>query len=179
MAYVPPGMSRRNTRPLDVPALNALALSYLGRYATTRRRLFDYLARKVRERGWAGEGAPPLDAVVARCAELGYVDDAGFAASRGAALARRGLGEARIAAALHASGIDAETAAPVRAAAREEGLAAALAFARRKRIGPFADTAPDRDRRQRQLAALLRAGHPPDIARRVVDAAPGEILDDE
>jgi regulatory protein len=168
--------SDRAPRPLDLSALNALAIAYLGRYATTRSRLRAYLARKVAMRGWEGDGQPPLDAVVERCAELGYVDDAGFAAARGAALMRRGYGEQRVAAALRAAGIDAETAAPVREAARDEALAAALAFARRRRIGPFGSESIGPDERRRGLAALLRAGHAPDIARRVAFAEPGTSL---
>ena len=177
-------MSRRNfPRPgrvpkaLDLQALNALALAYLGKYATTRHKLRTYLARKVMERGWEGEEAAPLDAIVERCAELGYVDDAGFAEARGAALTRRGYGEQRVAAALRGAGIDSETAAPVRGKAQENALDAALAFARRKRIGPFGSESIDLDQRRRHLGQMLRAGHPPDIARRVAFAEPGAILD--
>jgi regulatory protein len=169
--------SGRAHPPLDLSALNALAIAYLGKYATTQARLRSYLARKVSERGGEGEDQPPLDAIVARCAELGYVDDAGFAAARGAALLRRGFGERRIALALRAVGIDAETAAPAREAARENALDAALAFARRKRIGPFATDPAAPDKRRRNLAALLRAGHAPDIARRIAYAEPGASLD--
>jgi regulatory protein len=173
-------MSRRNSapsaraRPIDRAGLEALALSYLGRYATTRARLHAYLARKVSERDWAGEDEPPLNDIVARCAELGYVDDAGFAAARGAALVRRGFGERRVAAALRAVGIDSETAAPVRESVRENAEEAALAFARRKRIGPFARGLPGPDQQRKNFAALLRAGHAPDISRRIAFAEPGD-----
>jgi len=173
-------MSRRNSappsrsRPIDRAALETLALSYVGRYATTRARLRAYLARKVAERDWAGDDEPPLNDIVARCAELGYVDDAGFAAARGAALTRRGYGEQRVAAALRAVGIDAETAAPVRQVARESAEEAALAFARRKRIGPFAREQAGGDQQRKNFAALLRAGHAPDISYRIAFAEPGD-----
>jgi regulatory protein len=172
--FEPPG---RAPKPLDVSALNALALAYLGKYATTRHKLRTYLARKVMERGWEGEDQAPLDAIVARCAELGYVDDGVFAEARGAALMRRGYGAQRVAAALRGAGIDSETAARAREAARESALDIALAFARRKRIGPFATEPTDPDQRRRHLAAMLRAGHPFEIARRVAFAEPGAILD--
>ena len=171
--------SRPSPRPLDLPGLNALAIAYLGRYATSRAKLRDYLMRKVAARGWENEEEPPFDAIVERCAELGYVDDASFAAARGAALSRRGFGEQRVAAALRAVGIDAETAAPVREAARESGLEAALAFARRKRIGPFGGESISPDQRRRNLAALLRAGHGYDVARLVAYAEPGTLIADE
>lgn len=178
-------MSRRNfataarvARPLDAQALNALALSYLARYATTRAKLRTYLRRKVTERGWEGEDMAPIDGIVERCAELGYVDDAGFAAARGAALTRRGFGEQRVAAALRAVGIDDDTAAPVREAIREDPMVSALAFARRKRIGPYAEGEVDPIKRRRNLAALLRAGHSMDVARRIAFAEAGAVLDD-
>ncbi|HYZ48955.1 MAG TPA: RecX family transcriptional regulator, partial [Sphingomonas sp.] len=51
-----PGAGRaRGAAPLDAPALERFALRYVERYATTRARLADYLSRKLRERGWAGE----------------------------------------------------------------------------------------------------------------------------
>jgi len=169
--------SRRARPPLDGPGLKQAALSYSARYATTRARLRDYLARKLRERGWKGSGAPPVEALVARMAALGYVDDRAFAAARAAALGRRGYGARRIEGALRAAGIDEADAADAREAAREGAWQAALRFAERKRIGPFAVAEADRPTRDKALAAMLRAGHPADLARRVIAARPGEIPD--
>ena len=52
---------------------------------------------------------------------------------------------------------------------------AALHFARRRRIGPFAAAEVDRPAREKALAAMLRAGHPLQIARALVAARPGEV----
>jgi regulatory protein len=161
--------------PLDAAALDALALRYVGRYATTRAKLRTYLQRKLTERGWGEDAPSPVEAIVERCARLGYVDDAGFAAMRGAALGRRGYGASRVAAALRAAGVEAGDAAPVRAAAQEGAWGAALRFARRKRIGPFAESPADPVQRRRQFAALLRAGHDFETARKIIDAEPGGI----
>ena len=161
--------------PLDEAGLEQAALSYAGRYATSRAKLRAYLARKLRERGWAREAPPPLDALVERLAGLGYVDDRAFATARGAALARRGYGARRLDAALHAAGIDAEDAAEAREAAAAGAWQAALRFAERRAIGPFAAAQADRPAREKALAAMLRAGHPARLARRIVAARPGEI----
>jgi regulatory protein len=161
--------------PLDRGGLERLALHYAGRYATTRAKLGAYLFRKVRERGWSGDEPPPIDALVERFAALGYVDDEAFATARAAALGRRGYGVRRIDQALKVAGIEEEDGAPARAAAVEGAWDAALRFAERKRIGPFAAEAPDRPARQRAFAAMMRAGHPTDLARRILDARPGEI----
>lgn len=164
--------------PLDGETLERLALHYVGRYATTRAKLATYLRRKLVERGWADEGAPPVESLVRRMAEANYVDDRSFAESRGSALARRGYGPRRIAMALTVAGISREDGAVALETAREDGWAAALAFARRRRLGPFAAERLDRDAAQRAMGALLRAGHSPDHARAIVRADPGEMPED-
>lgn len=169
--------SRRAAVPIDEERLRALALAYVGRYATSRSRLAAYLRRKLDAAGWAGEGNPPVESIVARFAELGYVDDAAFAAAKGAALARRGFGERRVGEALRAAGIEGEDAFAARETAREEALESAMVFARRRKIGPFAKEPADPALRRRNLAAMLRAGHPPDIAQKVISTSPGEEVD--
>jgi Fe2+ transport system protein FeoA len=106
------GASDRNRPPLDAAALDRLAIDYVARYATTRAKVRTYLQRKITERGWSGEGAPPLEAIVARLAELGFVDDKAFAVARSASLGRRGYGAHRVGVALRAAGIAADDAAP-------------------------------------------------------------------
>jgi regulatory protein len=154
---------RRAARPLDQEALQRLAIHYVGRYATTCGKLTSYLRRKIGERGWAGDGDPDVAAVVARCAEAGYVDDAGFAASRSAALTRRGYGSRRIGQALAGAGIARDLAASF-THDDETAFAAAEAFARRKHIGPFATAPHDDVTRRRAFAAMVRAGHSPKLA---------------
>ncbi|MBB5685614.1 regulatory protein RecX [Sphingobium boeckii] len=168
----------RQPKPLDAEALNRLALHYVGKYATTRGKLSDYLRRKLRERGWAGDGAgPDIIALAERFSALGYIDDRAFAEMRAESLGRRGYGVRRVSQALTVAGITEEDAAPVRAAAQERGWESALAYARRKRIGPWGEIAIDPARREKQLAAMIRAGHPFDHARRIISALPGETLD--
>jgi regulatory protein len=170
--------SERDPRPpLDAAGLEQAALSYAGRFATTRAKLRLYLLRKLRERGWEGERAPDPDGLVEKLASLGYVDDRAFASARGASLARRGYGERRVGAALRAAGIDEEDGAEAREAARDGAWEAALRFAQRRRIGPFSAVETDRPAREKALAAMLRAGHPLGLARRLVEARPGEIPD--
>lgn len=168
------GSTPSKARPaLDSDALQRLALAYVGRYATTQARLRAYLERKLGERGWAGEDAPDLASLVAHFAERGYVDDRGFALARASALQRRGYGDRRIAPSLRAAGIGEEDVRTAREATANGGWQAALDFARRRRIGPYASECPDRAGRERALAALVRAGHGFDVARQIIDSAPG------
>jgi regulatory protein len=173
-----PKRTTRERPPLDEEGLERLGLFYAGRYATTRAKLADYLRRKLRERGWGGAGTPPVEALVARFAGLGYVDDAAFARAKTGSLLRRGYGERRVAQALKAAGIGDEDAAPAREEAENDAEAAALRFARRRRIGPFAEPGPsDWEARRKAAAAMLRAGHRIDLVRRILDASPGEVPD--
>ncbi len=59
--------------------------------------------------------------------------------------------------------------ADARELAEAEAIAAALRFAQRRAIGPFAADPPDQARRERALAAMIRAGHRFPIARAIVD----------
>ncbi len=165
----------RNRPPLDLAAVERLALAYVGRYATTRAKLHAYLERKVRARGWAGEGPPPFAAIVARIAASGFVDDRAFAAARGAGLSRRGYGARRVGDALRAAGIDPDDAAPALEEAGEAAWASAEAYAKRRRIGPFSSEPGDPDKRRKAFAAMLRAGHSPRIAHAFAHALPGAV----
>jgi regulatory protein len=165
--------SRRPIPPLDTASLERLALRYVERFATTRGKLTAYLSRKIRERGWEGEAADPA-ALAERFAQLGYVNDRLFAEAKASSMARRGLGERRVGEALRHAGIvgeDAEAIAPQVAARRGE---TAVAFARKRRIGPFAATMADRAQQAKQVAAMVRAGHSPDLAWRIVRMPPGD-----
>ena len=170
--------SRPDSRPrppLDAEGLERLGLFYAGRYATTRARLADYLRRKLRERGWSGSGEAPVEPLVERFAQLGYVDDRAFAASRAAALLRRGYGERRVSDALKVAGIAEEDSAEARDRAAEDALAAAHRFARRRRLGPYADTVPDREARRKAAAAMVRAGHRMETVWKVLGTSPAEL----
>lgn len=168
-------MQRRSrpVPPLDPAALERLALRYVERFATTRGKLANYLRRKIRERGWEGEPADP-GALAERMAALGYIDDRAWAAARAASLGRRGLGERRVTQALRAGRVGEEDAASVTPAVQRDAIDSALRFARRKRIGPFASAEADRPLRDKQLAAMVRAGHGFALARSIVQARPGE-----
>jgi regulatory protein len=170
---------RKTPRPLDPSGLEELAVNYVGRFATSRSKLLVYMARKLRERGWAGENEPPLEALADRMVRLGYIDDRAFALSKARSLTGRGYGERRVRQALALAGIDEAESGDARILAETEALNAALRFAERRALGPYAQKAPDRDQRERSLAAMIRAGHRFALARAIIDLKPGEIPDSE
>ncbi|WP_026359435.1 regulatory protein RecX [Sphingomonas sp. PR090111-T3T-6A] len=169
----------RNRPPLDLDGLERLALAYVSRFATSRARLRDYLCRKLDERGWAGgegeNGTEAVTTLVERFARLGYVDDRALAEARARSLARKGYGARRLSGALDALGIAGEDAASARQQAEEGAWEAALRFAERRRIGPFAASVPDEAGRRRAFAAMMRAGHSLDCVKRILESAPGDV----
>ena len=161
-------------KPLDPPRLEELALAYVARFATSAGKLAQYLERKLRERGWEAQGdsgAPPdVASLTERFVDAGYVDDAGFARGRAASLHRRGYGDRRVEQTLRGAGIAEEVRASVQGD-EAESRRAALVLARKRRFGPFGSGPLDPAKRHKQFAAMLRAGHPLDNARVLIDAA--------
>jgi regulatory protein len=159
----------------DEASLHEAALTHLARYGTTRAGLTRVLDRRVDRWARAQEEVEPavvqaakraVRAVVARLAATGAVDDAAFAASRARSLARGGKSRQAIAAHLAARGVDREVAKAVLPEGDE--LAAALAWARRRRIGPFRPGEVDAAGRNRELGVLARAGFARDVALRAL-----------
>jgi len=162
--------------PLTAAYLEAAALHYLERFASSRANLRRVLMTKARRAlaHWGGERAEAealIDGVIGRLTTLGYLDDESYAEMKVASLVRRGGSRRAIQATLAAKGVAAET---VRTALAdfdpEAERAAAWALARRRRLGPFRPAAARAVHRLRDLAALARAGFPHDIARAVIDA---------
>lgn len=173
-----PSRERKPPRPLDAARLNEMALAYVARFATSAGKLSDYLRRKLRERGWEGEGEADIGAIVGRFVALGYVDDAGFARGKAQSLRRRGYGARRIDQALGAAGID-ESVRDGSRGSEADARRAALVMARKRRFGPFGKgEGLDPAVREKQVAAMLRAGHPLAHAREVVNAPSEQALEE-
>ncbi|NBR30940.1 MAG: RecX family transcriptional regulator [Sphingomonadaceae bacterium] len=161
-------------KPLNTADLRQMALTYVGRFATSQSKLASYLTRKIRERGWE-DTVPPDRAVahvVENMAQARFVDDRAYAEMKAQGLVRRGYGARRVRQALDSAGIAPDIRADLEAMSPEEAEAAALAYAQRRRLGPFSRQSQDQRQRERALAALLRAGHDYATARRILDLAP-------
>lgn len=177
MAMTRPSV-RKTRPPLDANRLDELALTYVGRFATSRAKLASYLRRKLRERGWAGDKPPDVEGLVERLSGLGYVNDQAYALAKARSLAGRGYGERRVGQALSAAGIGEEDAAEARDYASAEAVESAVRFARRRRFGPFGDTVDiDPRLRERHLAAMVRAGHSFRLAKSILQMEPGSDPD--
>ncbi len=157
---------------LSAELIDGWALSYLARYASSAENLRRVLLRRVRRRCHAEPdtvraASPIIDDVVVRHCRSGLIDDADYAAQRAASLLRHGDPPARIRARLIAKGVAgalaSEAVTALAAQAGDADLAAACAFARRRRLGPYRTRSADQ---ARELAAFARAG----FGRRVAEA---------
>lgn len=178
---------RKKPRPptrMTQTSLEASALFYLSRYASSSGNLRRVLMRKVaRSAAHYGDDPAPLkpivEALVAQHCKTGAVNDTLYAESQARALRRRGGSARAIVQKLNAKGVPAEIISETSAnLAEEEGgdLDAAYRFARRRRLGPF--RSGDRDQnRQRDMAVLGRAGFEYQIAKTIVDAEDLESLE--
>jgi regulatory protein len=156
--------------------LTRSALHYLERYASSEANLRRVLERRVLKACHAleldpAEFAAMIDTVVETCRRNALVDDRSYAETKVASLRRRGGSRRKIEAQLNAKGVDRGTIEAVLEDSERSDDDAALIFARRRRLGPFRKTGRT-ERRDKDLAAMCRAGFSYEIARRVIDAEP-------
>jgi regulatory protein len=175
-------MKRANKAPRKITAqrLENIALHYLGRYASSSANLRRVLLRRV-ERAAAAHGADPAEGaklvedLVARYLRSGLIDDRAYAAQKAASLQRRGASRFGITGKLRQQGVAGALIADALQGLAEQGgaaseLASACALVRRRRLGPYREKARRTAMRDKDLAALSRAGFSFEVARRVLAA---------
>lgn len=185
-------MSAREPNSIDAALLEKWALSYLERYASSAANLRRVLERRAMrrlgaEREQLAAARTSIEELVGRYRAAGLLDDAAYAAGRARRRLARGEPLRRIAAGLAAKGVEAADAASALAALRDGNvdpdLAAACAFARRRRLGPYRPAPADAVARGRELAAFARAGFDRQTAQLVLScadqAAVAALLDDD
>lgn len=183
---------KRPAKPVTAKYLENAAAFYLERYPSTAEGLRRVLHRRVRRAEMAD--APvvenverAIDAIVAKFVAAGVINDQAFAQTKARALHRRGTSTRMTRHRLSLAGIDRDTLDKAMAGLDEELHAdperrewqAAAALARRRRLGPYRAAETRKEYRQRDLAALARAGFDYDLARRIVDAKDVDSLGEE
>ena len=156
----------------DRTSLHEAALRHLARFAATEAGLVRVLDRRIAR--WARAAAageeqagPARQAAreVARAlAGAGVIDDAAFAAARARRLARAGRSRRAVSAHLAAKGVDAALVQTVLPDDPAQELQAALAYARRRRLGPFGAEPAGPEAERRAMGALARAGFAQTVA---------------
>jgi regulatory protein len=174
-------MADQRPKRLAIPDLDQIALDYIARFATSAKRVEDMLTRRIRRSAhFHGDDPAPLLAaipgIIAKLQRHRFLDDAAFAGIKAASLTRRGRSRKQIGAKLAQLGIAAEARGQALDALVEEfgnvDEAAAIAYARRRRLGRYRARHIAGTQRQEQakrdLAAMARAGFSFDLAKRVL-----------
>jgi regulatory protein len=183
-----PPRPRRCPPAIDDSALERSALSYLERFAASSGQLRRVLLRRIRRAQMLGVEPAQADAardrvetLIARLLASGILDDRRFAEAQAESLQRRGTSRRRIRQHLAAKGLERDFVDEAVGAIDPDGatseLVAACVLVRRRRLGPYRAAGTRRDFRQKDLAALARAGFSLDVARQVLAARDPEALD--
>jgi regulatory protein len=181
---------KRPARPITAKYLQNAATFYLERYPSTAEGLRRVLNRRVRRAEMAE--APvienvkqTIDAIVAKFVDAGVIDDRAFAQTKARALHRRGSSNRVTRQKLRFAGVDGDTLDKAMEGLDEEldtdprqrEWLAAVALARRRRLGPFRQK-DRKELRDRDLAAMARGGFEYQLARKVIDARDPDALDE-
>ena len=170
---------RRKPKPATQERLRKAALYYIDRYATSAEHLKSVLMRRVTRSARLHQtdqhqGQIWINEIVVDLVNRGLVDDRAFAENRARSLHRGGASRHKIAMALKVKGISADNIETALRALEETHanaeLVAAQNYARRRRFGPWRSSDHRAKRRDRDLAAMARAGFSFQMAQRVIDA---------
>lgn len=152
--------------------LSRAAAAYIDRYAPNTQKLRQFLERRI----WKAEPdeRPALraeaEAFVTRVVEAGLINDAVWAEDKARRLTRRGVAPGVARQRLRAAGADPGPAfETVEAEVGDPAVAAARAFARRRRLGPFRREGRAEARKD-DLAKMGRAGFGWSVAVSIIDA---------
>ena len=168
------------------------AVDYLGRYASSRHKLGQILqrfaSRKLTDYD-ADDIAAAIEQTIYQCSQLGYLNDRQFAVTVARSQRRLGRSQALIRQRLRQHALDDDIIAQALAEADENSangdLQAAIRFAQRRRLGPFAQRhsahlqrLDARQWKQRDLGAMARAGFSMATSRQILDHDDPNTIDD-
>lgn len=179
---------RRRKGPKKATAryLENAALYHLDRYATSRGHLARLLMMRVERSARAHgtdreEGAKHVDAILDKLVRNGLLDDRSYAETRARSLHRRGTSARGIRADLAAKGVASNLVdsalARLREGTADPEVAAAIVYARKRRIGPYRNEEQRAEKRDRDMATLGRKGFSYDLVRRIIDAESLEAIE--
>ena len=158
--------------PLTRQKLEELALSYLNRFDCSGSKLKSQLTARVRKLGGPPEAFGWIDELLQRYRSSGLVDDARFAKNLASQLGARGKSSRAIAQKLAQRGVPGEVASELMSERKQSEpgaeLSAALAYVRKRRLGPYRSAEKREEYRHKDLASLARQGFSFDIAKKAL-----------
>lgn len=181
---------KRGPRKVSPTYLENSAAHYLGRFASSKANLRRVMMGKIHRSSThhgtdIAEAETWLDAVIEKFERLGYLNDPEFAEMRARGLHNRGTPLAGIRFKLRQQGIGDDDIEAALATLEDEtestnlDLDSAIRLARRRRLGPYRSDDADvrKERREKDLSALARAGFSYDIAQKIIDSDSVEELE--
>ena len=162
--------------PLTEASLRFAALRYVERYPATVVSLTRALRRKVQTWMRKTDEPAPVDApawiaaIVDEVVARGFVDDRRLAEAKTASLQRKGKSKRAVQATLRAKGVGETLIDEVIAASGGSDEDAAWVLAKKKKLGPYRDAAERRERRDKDMAVLGRAGFSFWLAKTIVES---------
>lgn len=177
----PKPRKKRVPRKMTRSRLRNIAVHYFEQRTTTRGHLRFLLQRRIRtsllhHEGDEAEMVAWLDPLLDELERMGLLNDRAWAISRIERLRRRGLSERAMRAKLREKRVAPELIEELLADRPVDPLLNAVRYARKRRIGPFRDHGRE-ERQQKDLGKLARAGHPYDVAHRVLELTRDEADD--
>ena len=174
----------RKPRRITPDYLERAALFYLQRYSSSSGNLKFVLQRKV----WSAareseidqeEARSWIDDVVAKIVRAGLLDDRKFAETRVLSLRRSGESTRSIRLKLAAKGVEGDLVehALQQDELENDELTAAIAYARKRRLGPFHTSGKREELQEKDLAALARRGFRYETCRLVIEARDERALE--
>ncbi len=183
MENAPKKSARKPPKKITPTYLHNAGLAYLERFPTSSGHFRGVMMRKVERscRFHADQDraacAQMVEDVITKFREMGLLNDAAYTRGMVNSLRRRGASATAIKSKLAAKSLAADDVTQALAEHAEEGGAddqgAALLHARKRRIGPFRPVAKEINR-DKELAALARAGFSYDVAERALSMDPDE-----
>ena len=167
---------KKRPGPLTAASLRFAALGYVERYPATVVSLTRTLRRKVQTWMRKTEEPAPVEAptwiaaIVNEIVERGFVDDRRLAEAKIASLQRKGKSKRAVQASLRAKGVGETMIDEVITASGGSDEDAAWVLAKKKKLGPYRDAAERRERRDKDMAVLGRAGFSFWLARSIVES---------
>lgn len=171
-------VKRKAYKKLSETYLRNSALYYLQRHPTSVAHFLTVMDRKMARslKSHPGQDVDSFKAylrekLVPEFTRAGFLNDELYAKALTGSLRRRGLPKRTIAMKLKMKGLD----LPAAAEDDPSDLDAAVIFARRKKLGPYARKQRDP---QKDLAAMARAGFSYDVCKKVIGARSASDFDD-
>jgi regulatory protein len=169
----------KQPRKATPQSLENAAIHYLERFSTSKanlkRVLMNRVARSAKAHGTdANEGLAWIEALLDKLEGLGYLNDKVYAETKAESMNRRGKPSNQVRWALRLKGVDQDTTEGALTKlsdelAGEPDRAAALAYARKKRLGPYRPEDMREAHKTKDIQILARAGFGWDLAREIIE----------